>query len=241
MPVIILCGGMGTRIRDVSDQMPKPMITIGNYPILWHIMRIYGHHGYKNFILALGYKSWVIKEYFLNYQAMTSDFRIQLAMPNEVTLLEREEPLNWNITFAETGEQTQTGKRVALCEPYVQTDEFMVTYGDGVGDIDVSALHQFHRDHGKTATVTGVRPAGRFGALQVDGTAVSEFSEKKDAGGGLINGGFFVFNKSFFDVLRPLGDVMLETTPMDELVARSQLQMYEHHGFWEPMDTLREY
>lgn len=241
IPVIILCGGMGTRIRDVSENMPKPMVPVGGYPILWHIMNIYFHHGYNNFILALGHKGWVIKEYFLNYQAMTSDFKIQLGSPNEIKILSHHQPLHWNIVFVETGEQTLTGQRVALCEKYVETDAFMVTYGDGVGDLDIPALHQFHQSHHKVATVTGVRPTGRFGSLKVQGTAVSEFSEKKDAGGGLINGGFFVFNKTFFDVLHPLGDVMLETAPMEELVRRNELQMYEHHGFWEPMDTLREY
>lgn len=239
-PVIILCGGQGTRIRDVGENIPKPMLPIGGYPILWHIMRIYAAHGYHNFILALGYRSWVIKEYFLNFKVMTSDFALELA-EREVKILNHPQPLDWRIVFAETGELTQTGERVLLCERYVDTEEFMVTYGDGVADVDITALHAFHRAHGRMGTVTGVRPSGRFGAMSVRGTDVVEFSEKKAAGGGLINGGFFVFDRRFFDVLRPAGNTMLETEPMTHLVERGELKMYDHAGFWEPMDTLREY
>jgi len=240
-PVIILCGGQGTRIRDVNENMPKVMLPIGQYPILWHIMRTYAHYGYKDFVLALGYRSWVIKEYFLNFRVMSCDFHLNLGHPQEIDVLARHQELDWNITFAETGEKTQTGRRVLLCEKYVEGDEFMVTYGDGVADIDVAALHAFHRDHGRVATVTGVRPPGRFGAIIADGDAVVEFSEKKPAAGGLINGGFFVFQRAMFDVLRPLGDTMLETAPTAELIATHNLRMYFHPGFWEPMDTAREY
>jgi len=241
IPVIILCGGQGTRIRDAGDHVPKPMLQIGGYPILWHIMKIYAAHGYSNFVLALGYKSWVIKEYFLNYQAMGSDFQLCLGAKNEIRILEDRQPPNWRITFAETGEKTQTGMRVHTCRKYVHTDEFMVTYGDGVADVDVSALHAFHRAHGKAATVTGVMPPGRFGAMSVAGDAVVEFNEKRQAGGGLINGGFFVFRRSVFDVLGAGGDCMLETTPMNELVRAGELRMFRHDGYWEPMDTMREY
>ncbi|VAX15756.1 Glucose-1-phosphate cytidylyltransferase [hydrothermal vent metagenome] len=241
IPVIILCGGQGTRLRNVSETLPKPMVNIGPYPMLWHIMMIYASSGYKNFILALGYKSWVIKEYFLNYRFMTSDFTINLGTTQEVKIINHHEPLDWNITFAETGEESQTGKRVLLCEKYVSTPEFMVTYGDGVADIDISRLHNFHHQHGKSATLTGVCPTGRFGALVADGTCVTEFSEKKDAGGGLINGGFFVFNRNCFDILRETDNTMLETEPMRRLVEQRELQLYRHEGFWEPMDTMREY
>jgi glucose-1-phosphate cytidylyltransferase len=241
IPIIILCGGQGTRIRDVSDHVPKPMLPIGGLPILWHIMRIYAWHGYTNFVLALGYKSWIIKEYFLNYRAMTSDFRLKAGKNAEIHFFDDGVTQDWTITFAETGEDSQTGQRVLLCERYVDGPEFMVTYGDGVADIDIGQLHHFHRGHGKEATVTGVRPTGRFGAVSVEGTTVTEFTEKKQAGGGLINGGFFVFQRSFFDVLRKAGNTMLESTPLYELVDRRQLQMYCHEGFWEPMDTMREY
>lgn len=241
IPILILCGGQGTRIRDIGENIPKPMVPIGGYPILWHIMNIYSHHGYKNFILALGYKSWVIKEYFLNYQVMTSDFKIHLDESKGPKLLNKHQPLEWNITFAETGDQTLTGKRISLCQQYIDTDTFMVTYGDGLGDVDITKLHKFHNHTNKMATVTGVRPTGRFGALKVDGTTVTDFSEKNDAGGGLINGGFFVFKRDFLELLKKFGDTMLETMPMDELVKINQLQMFSHEGFWEPMDTMREY
>ena len=240
VPVIILCGGQGTRIRDVSENIPKPMLPIGGLPILWHIMRIYSAFGYRNFILALGHKGWLIKEYFLNFKVMTSDFALDLE-DREVKILHQPQPLDWHIIFAETGEQTQTGKRVLVCEKYVQGKEFMVTYGDGVANVDVAALHRFHRSHGRMATVTGVRPSGRFGAMTVSGTRVVDFNEKQAAGGGLINGGFFVFNSDFFDILRATGDTMLETVPIARLVEGGDLQVYDHSGFWEPMDTMREY
>lgn len=241
IPVIILCGGQGTRIRDVNENIPKPMLPIGEYPMLWHIMRIYASHGYTTFILALGYKSWVIKEYFLNYRVMSSDFTLELASPREVRVLNHHQPLDWRITFVETGESSQTGRRIHLCSRYLESDEFMVTYGDGVADIDVAGLHSFHRQHGRIGTVTGVRPSGRFGAMAVEASTVVEFSEKKPAGGGLINGGFFVFKRSFLDILAAAGDSMLESEPLNELVRRRELQMFLHDGFWEPMDTLREY
>jgi len=241
IPVIILCGGQGTRIRDVSDNIPKPMVPIGGFPILWHIMRIYSHFGYNRFILTLGYKGWLIKEYFLNYLAMTNDFSIDLGKKNNIKILNNPKPLDWKIIFAETGETPETGKRVLLSEKYVDTDEFMVTYGDGLSKVNIDRLHQFPREHSRQGTVTGVRPTGRFGALKVAGPKVVEFSEKKDAGGGLINGGFFVFQKSFFDILRNLGETMLEREPMNELVRQDQLQVFDHRGFWEPMDTMREY
>jgi len=240
-PVIILCGGQGTRIRDVSESLPKPMVPVGGLPVLWHIMKIYSAHGYKRFILALGYKGWVIKEYFLNIRAMTSDFRLQLAGDGPIEFLSQRERLDWSVTFVETGDGTQTGGRVLACEPYVDTADFMVTYGDGLGDVNIEALHRLHHSHGRLATVTGVRPRGRFGAMAVDGDTVTEFNEKKDAGGGLVNGGFFVFKKGFFEVLHRSGDTMLETDPMSHLVSDGQLRMYAHEGFWEPMDTMREY
>jgi len=240
-PVIILCGGQGTRIRDVSESLPKPMVPVGGLPILWHIMKIYEAHGYRRFILALGYKGWLIKEFFLNFRAMTSDFRLELGGDGPAEFLTRRQRLDWSITFVETGESTQTGGRVLACEPYVDTDDFMVTYGDGLGDVNVEELHRFHLDHSRLGTVTGVRPRGRFGAMAVEGDTVTEFTEKKDAGGGLVNGGFFVFRRGFFETLHQCGDTMLETAPMSRLVTASDLRMYSHDGFWEPMDTMREY
>ena len=242
-PVIILCGGEGTRIADVSgDAVPKPLIRIGDKPILWHIMKIYAAHGYTNFILALGHLGWEIKNYFLNHRLMDCDFRLTIRDGEpRVEVLSRPDRLDWTITFAETGPKTQTGKRIALCRKYVETEHFMVTYGDGVADIDIDALTRFALDHGKIGTVTSVTPASRFGNIETRDGTVTAFNEKQDAGGGSINGGFFVFRREFFDIAERHGDVMLEREPMDELVRRSELAAYRHEGFWEPMDTMREY
>jgi glucose-1-phosphate cytidylyltransferase len=242
-PVIILCGGEGSRIADVSrDAVPKPLIRIGDKPILWHIMKIYEAHGFSNFILALGHLGWEIKDYFLNERLMECDFRLDVDGDQQrIEVIGEPSHSKRSIIFAHTGEKTQTAARIALCRKYVTTDYFMATYGDGVGDIDVETLGQFAVEHGKIGTVTSVTPAGRFGNIEVlDGT-VSAFNEKPDAGGGAINGGFFVFKREFLDVLDKYGDVMLEREPMDDLVGRGELAAYRHNGFWEPMDTNREY
>jgi glucose-1-phosphate cytidylyltransferase len=243
-PVIILCGGEGTRIADVSrDAVPKPLIRIGDRPILWHIMKIYAHFGYCNFILALGHLGWEIKNYFLNQRLMDSDFEL-VSRGGEVEINVHSLPQSndWRITFAETGGKTQTGQRIALCRKYVHTDYFMATYGDGVADVDIEALARFAVEKGKLGTVTSVTPSSRFGNIEVDeGGAVTAFAEKQDAGGGTINGGFFVFRREFMDVAERHGDVMLEREPMDELVERGELAAYRHEGFWEPMDTMREF
>ena len=242
-PVIILCGGEGSRIADVSrDAVPKPLLRIGDKPILWHIMKIYEAHGYSNFILALGHLGWEIKDYFLNERLMDCDFRLHVDGERHSTeILCEPSHSRRSIVFAETGEKTQTGERIARCRKYVTTDHFMATYGDGVGDIDVTALGRFAMERDKIGTVTSVMPAGRFGNIEVNDGAVTAFAEKPDAGGGSINGGFFVFKRDFFDVLDRYGDVMLEREPMDDLVDRGQLAAYRHPGFWEPMDTMREY
>ncbi|HKX92778.1 MAG TPA: sugar phosphate nucleotidyltransferase [Sphingomicrobium sp.] len=242
-PVIILCGGEGSRIADVSrDAVPKPLLPIGDKPILWHIMKIYEAHGFSNFILALGHLGWEIKDYFLNERLMDCDFRLEVeGDERRVEVLGNASRTRRSIIFAETGEKTQTGERIARCRQYVTTDYFMATYGDGVGDIDIGALGRFAVDQGKIGTVTSVTPAGRFGNIEVDDGTVTAFAEKPDAGGGSINGGFFVFKREFFDVVDKYGDVMLERQPMDDLVARGELAAYRHAGFWEPMDTMREY
>ncbi len=242
-PVIILCGGEGSRIADVSrDAVPKPLIRIGDKPILWHIMKIYEAHGFSNFILALGHLGWEIKDYFLNERLMDCDFRLDVDGDTQRTkILCEPSRATRSIIFADTGEATQTGERIARCGKYVTTDYFMATYGDGVGDIDIGALAQFAVEQGKIGTVTSVTPAGRFGNIEIDNGTVTAFNEKPDAGGGSINGGFFVFKREFLDVVGKFGDVMLEREPMDELVARGELAAYRHTGFWEPMDTVREY
>lgn len=242
-PVIILCGGEGSRIADVSrDAIPKPLIQIGSKPILWHIMKIYEAAGFTNFVLALGHLGWEIKDYFLNERLRDSDFRLDIdGDKHEIAFLDESNHAKRSITFVDTGSKTQTGQRIARCRPYLSTDYFMVTYGDGVGNIDIEALTRFSVEHDKIGTVTSVTPAGRFGNIEVKDGTVSAFNEKPDAGGGAINGGFFVFKRAFLDILDRYGDVMLERDPMDDLVTRGELAAYRHAGFWEPMDTMREY
>jgi glucose-1-phosphate cytidylyltransferase len=236
-PVIILCGGEGTRIADVSrGAIPKPLVRIGDKPILWHIMKIYASHGYTNFILALGHLGWEIKSYFLNHRLMDCDFALHLkGGESDLRLLSPPGTSDWNIIFAETGAKTQTGQRIAMCRQYVESDYFMATYGDGVADIDIEALGRFAMENGRMATVTSVKPSSRFGHIEIGPAGeVVAFNEKLDAGGGNINGGFF-------DLVERHGDVMLEREPMDDLVARGELAAYNHRGFWEPMDTMREH
>jgi len=242
-PVIILCGGQGTRIADVSgNTIPKPMVRIGDKPVLWHIMKIYASQGYTNFILALGHLGWVIKDYFLNEHLMDSDFRLSRSgAATEIELLATPGDTRWNIVFAETGQATQTSMRLVRCGKYVETDYLMATYGDGVADIDIAALLSFAQATDRIGTVTSVTPASRFGNIETEGDIVSGFAEKTNAGGGAINGGFFVFKREFLDIAARHGDVMLEREPLEELTARGELAAYRHAGFWEPMDTMREY
>ena len=243
MKVVILCGGRGSRIRDASEVLPKPMLPIGGKPILWHIMKLYAHHGFDEFVLCLGYRGWVIKEFFLNYAAMTSDVVVQLGPRRSVTIADDRSEERWNVTLAETGESTGTAGRVATIRRYVEeSDLFLLTYGDGVADVDLKALVDFHRAHGRIATVTAVRPPGRFGELGLAGEQVREFNEKPQASGGFINGGFFVCDaRRIWDYIGsdPMGALELE--PMQRLSADGELVAFRHQGFWQPMDTLREY
>lgn len=244
MKTVILCGGYGTRIRDVSDNIPKPMIPIGGKPIVWHIMKYYASFGYKDFVLCLGYKSEVIKDYFVNYELRSSDITLTLGKAASVhqTTAHHDE-IGWNITLAETGLNAMTGARVKRIKRYIGEDPcFMLTYGDGVGDVDIDKLIQYHKSHGKMVTVTGVRPPGRFGELSLaEDNTVLGFNEKPQASGGRINGGFFVCNREFLDLLGDEEGLVLEQEPMRELVRRGELKMFEHDGFWQPMDTSREY
>ena len=241
MKVVILAGGYGTRIRDVADNIPKPMIPIGPYPILWHIMKTYAHFGHQDFIICLGYKGEIIKDFFLNYEARTKDFTISLGKQNVIEFHTDHDESDWNVTLADTGLKSMTGARIAQIKKYVGNEDFMLTYGDGVGDIDIDALLKFHRAHGKTLTVTGVRPPGRFGELMnIDGL-VTEFNEKPQATGGRISGGYFVANARLFDYLDDRDDLVFEEEPMRKLVADRELMVYEHNKFWQPMDTSREY
>jgi glucose-1-phosphate cytidylyltransferase len=242
MKAVILCGGSGTRIRDVSESLPKPMLPIGGKPIVWHIMKIYATHGVRDFVLCLGYKSWLIKEFFLNYRAMTSDVSVSLAS-GDVKVHGNVQVDDWNVTLAETGEDTMTGGRISAVRRYLEGDEpFLLTYGDGVSDVCIDKTIAFHKQHGKVATVTAVRPRGRFGEMRIDGGKVTEFNEKPEAAEGFINGGFFVCDaRSIWTYLGTSPSTVLERDPMRRLAKDGELIAYPHTGFWQPMDTFREY
>ena len=243
MKVVILCGGQGTRIRDVSENLPKPMIPIGGFPILWHIMKYYSHCGHNQFVLCLGYKGDVIKDFFLNYEAHTRDFTLKLGATPSIKYHNEHDESNWEVTLAETGLDTMTGARIKRIQKYIADDEhFMLTYGDGVGDVDIKKLVEFHKSHGKILTVTGVRPPGRFGELMHDGGGlVTEFNEKPQASGGRISGGYFICRRELLDYLDTREDLVFEVEPLRRLVQDEQMLIYEHDGFWQPMDTYRDY
>jgi glucose-1-phosphate cytidylyltransferase len=240
MKVVILCGGKGTRLKEESEFRPKPMVTIGGKPVLWHIMKLYAHYGYNDFVLCLGYKGEMIKEYFLNYEAMNNDCTIKLGQQHSVKFHTGHEENNWTITLVDTGEEAQTGARIKRVERYIDTDSFMVTYGDGVANIDIPALVAFHKKKGVIGAITGVRPSSRFGELVVENNLVKKFSEKPQVHEGLINGGFFVFRKNFFSYLSSDDDCYLETEPLEKLTADKELCVYSHAGFWQCVDTYRE-
>jgi glucose-1-phosphate cytidylyltransferase len=238
MKAVILAGGRGTRLAEETAIRPKPMVEIGGRPILWHIMKVYAAHGVTDFVICLGYKGWQIKEYFLNYLAQSSDVAVDLATGRVEVLRPAAEA--WRVTLVDTGEETMTGGRMKRVATHLAgEDAFCMTYGDGVGDIDVTALIAFHRAHGRLATVTAVTPPGRFGALRRDGDRVDAFLEKPPGDGGTINGGFFVLSPRVLD--RIPGDATVwEDTPLASLAAEDQLRAYDHRGFWQPMDTLRD-
>jgi glucose-1-phosphate cytidylyltransferase len=240
LPVVILCGGQGTRLREETEYRPKPMVEIGGKPILWHIMKVYGRAGSERFVLCLGYKSWTIKQYFLRYHEQLRDFTVAMdGSPPEFHNRTGEEA--WKVTCAETGETTGTGGRLAAVKRYVDTDTFFFTYGDAVSDIDVGALLEFHRREGRLATVTGVHPTSRYGEMKVQGGQVTEFNEKPTVADGVVSGGFFVFQREVFDYLDPDPGHFLELGPMQRLARDGQLSVYLHEGFWHPMDTYRDY
>ena len=243
MKTAILCGGYGTRIRDVTDNIPKPMIPIGNLPILWHIMKYYASWGHKDFILCLGYKSEAVKDFFINYKQRVSDFTISLDGKQPPRYYNDFSEADWSVTLAETGLNAMTGARIRKIKRYIGSDDtFMLTYGDGVGNIDIDALLEFHKSHGKALTLTGVQPPGRFGELTIgEGGLVQGFNEKPQSVGGCINGGFFVCDKRLFDYLDEREDLVFERDPMERLVKDGQLMVFRHEGFWQPMDTAREY
>lgn len=241
MKVVILCGGQGTRLREETEYRPKPMIDVGGRPILWHIMKTYAHHDFKDFILCLGYKGDMIKEYFLNYEAMNNDFTITLGRKNHITYHSSHLEQDYNVTLAETGLETMTGWRVKQIEKYVDGDLLMVTYGDGLIDMDITKLVEFHRDHGRLATVTIVHPMQRFGTVRLDPRGmVSAFAEKPQMRD-WVSAGYFVFDRRVFDYIDADPSCVLEREPLERLASEGQLVAYQYDGFFYAMDTYREY
>lgn len=237
MKVVILAGGFGTRLSEETDIKPKPMVEIGGKPILWHIMKIYFSYGFNDFIICLGYKGYIIKEFFANYFLHTSDVTIDLKDNKIEVHSVKAEP--WKVTLVDTGLNTMTGGRIKRIKPFVENQTFMLTYGDGVGNIDIKKLLEFHKSHGKYATLTAVQPSGRFGALHLEGDKVKEFEEKPKGDGAWVNGGFFVLEPQIFDYIE--GDETIwEKEPLENLAKDGQLMAYKHTGFWKPMDTLRD-
>ena len=242
MKVVILCGGKGTRLREETEYRPKPMVPVGRYPILWHIMKTYAHYGHKEFILCLGYKGDVIKNYFRNYLWNTSDSTLNLGSGSPVKFNDRHAEEDWTVTLADTGEHSMTAFRVKKIQRYIpQGEPFLLTYGDGLSTIDINSSIKEHKASGKICTIAAVHPAGRFGALRIeDGGHIRNFTEKPQFEEAYVNGGYMVCDHKLFDYLPLDPTVMLERDPMDKLVADHQLHAFKHEGFWQPMDTYQE-
>ena len=242
MKVIILAGGFGTRLSEYTEIIPKPMIPIGGKPILWHIMHRYARCGHKDFYIALGYKAEIIKEYFLNINATSSDFSLDLSIGQIKAHKIKTNSVNgldWKVTLVDTGQDSMTGGRVKRMQPFIGEEPFMLTYGDGVADIDINALTAFHKDHGKMVTITAVHPVARFGELKIEGDRVKSFQEKPQVNQGWINGGFFVCQPQFFDMIEGAHTV-LEAEPLEQAAYTGNLMAYKHEGFWQCMDTKRD-
>jgi len=237
MKVAILAGGFGTRLSEYTESIPKPMVTVGGRPILWHIMKTYAHFGYNDFYLALGYKAEVIKDYFLHYHSLNSDFTVDLAsgdiQPHQI------EETDWRVTLVNTGIETMTGGRIKRLQSFIGDEPFLLTYGDGVADINLDALINFHKSHGKMVTMSAVRPSARFGDLDFDGDRVSSFQEKPQLHEGWINGGFFVCEPELFNYIDD-DTQMLEREPLEKVLQAGELMAYKHDGFWQCMDTKRD-
>lgn len=238
IPVVILCGGLGTRLREETEFKPKPMVEIGGKPVLWHIMKTYAYYGFRRFILCLGYKGDAIKDYFLNYEAMSNDFTIHLGQENKLAYQSNHPEQDFDVTVVDTGLKTMTGGRVKRIERFIDNDTFLVTYGDGLANVDIGSLVAFHYQHSKIATITAIRPPSRYGILELSASGqVERFREKVQTE--WINGGFMVFNRRVFDYLD--SECVLEREPMERLAADEQLMAFRHEGFWLGMDTYREY
>ena len=238
MKAVILAGGLGTRLSEETHTIPKPMVNIGSYPIIWHIMKIYSHYGVNDFIVCLGYKGYVLKEYFANYYRHNSDLTVDTETGD--VEIHRRAINKWKVTLVDTGAETMTGGRLKRIKDHLEPDEdFFMTYGDGVSDIDIGALHKFHQEQGRLATVTAVKPPGRFGALEIEDGKVENFVEKPRGDGADINGGFFVLSPRVLDYIEG-DDTSWEREPMEKLAQDGALSAYRHEGFWQPMDTLRD-
>ena len=239
MKVVLLAGGLGTRLSEETVIKPKPMVEIGGMPILWHIMKIYSAFGFNDFIICLGYKGYLVKEYFANYFLHKSDVTIDLADNSIKVHDSHAEP--WKITLVDTGKDTMTGGRIKRVQPYLNNEAFMLTYGDGVGNIDINELLKFHRNHGKYCTVTSVQPSGRFGALNIlDDNSVHSFMEKPKGDGIWVNGGYFICEPNIFEFINDGDKTIWEQQPMEQIANKGQMSAYKHTGFWRPMDTLKD-
>lgn len=237
MKVILLAGGFGTRLSEYTESIPKPMVSVGGKPILWHIMRSFASFGHKDFYLALGYKAEVVKEYFLNYRSLNSDFSVNMKSGEVVP--HQTDDTDWKVTLVQTGLESMTGGRVKRMQKFIGNETFMLTYGDGLANVNIKKLLKFHRSHGKMVTVTAVHPGARFGELEMDGDKVSSFQEKPQMVQGWINGGFFVIEPKFFDLIG--GDkTILERDPLEKAAAMGELMAFRHQGFWQCMDTKRD-
>lgn len=239
MKTLILAGGYGSRLGNITENIPKPMVAIGGKPILWHIMKIYSYYGYNDFVILLGYQGIKIKEYFFNYHIMNSDFTVDLTA-DRISYLGKNSVEPWKVTLVDTGIDTLKGGRIKRVEHYLDGDVHMLTYGDGVSDVNIKELLAFHQSHGKMLTLTGVRPPSRFGELVIDGNKVTSFEEKPQVSAGLINGGFMVFNKELLDHLTPDRDCDFEFGVLEELARKEQVMVYSHNGFWECIDNERD-
>ena len=240
MDVAILCGGKGTRLSEETVLKPKPMVEIGGMPILWHIMKIYSYYGFKRFILALGYKGDYIKQYFYNYRITSSDFRLELNPQTEPEYFNHSDEMDWEITFVDTGQATLKGGRIKRIEKYIKSDLVHLTYGDGVCNVDLKKLVEFHKSHDCIGTVTAVHPPSRFGEMVLEGDSVLEFEEKPQMGGGYINGGFFVFSKEMLSYLTDDENCDFEFGPLQQIAKKGELKAFRHDGFWQCMDNVRE-
>ena len=239
MKAVILAGGLGTRISEKTNIMPKPMVEIGGKPILWHIMKLYSQHGIHDFIICLGYKGYMIKEYFVNYYKHMSDLTVNLE--NNNVEIHNNYAEAWRVALVNTGEESMTGGRLKRVASYLDGEEaFCLTYGDGLSDLDIAGSIEFHKKHGKLATVTAVQPAGRFGALEIENNQIKNFQEKPRGDGSFINGGFFVLSPKVLDYIKEGDKTIWEQSPLKNLALDGQLMSYEHRGFWQPMDTLRD-